>query len=129
MSDVQDRSAASLLGDLVGQVTELFRREIQLLRAEINEKKNQVAAALGAIIVAAVIGITALNVLAGAVVAAIANTGIDAGWAALIVGGVLAIVAVILGRKGMSDLKANELAPHRTVRAVSNDAAMAKEKM
>lgn len=129
MSDVQDRSAASLLGDLVGQVTELFRREIQLLRAEINEKKNQVAAAIGAIIVAAVIGITALNVLAGAVVAAIANTGIDAGWAALIVGGVLAVVAVILGRKGMSDLKANELAPHRTVRAVSNDAAMAKEKM
>ena len=129
MSDIQERSASLLLGDLVTQVTELFRKETQLLRAELNEKKNQFAASIGAIIMATVLGITALNVLAGALVAAITNAGVDPGWAALIVGGLLAVVAVILGRKGLSDLKANELLPNRTARAVSKDAAMAKERM
>jgi len=122
MNPPEDRGPATLLADLVNQVTELFRKEIQLLRAEMNEKKNQLTAALGLIVVGAVLGLTALNVLAGALVRAIERTGIDAGWAALIVG-------VILARKGMDNLKANQLTPERTTRAASRDAALVKEKM
>jgi len=129
MNPPEDRGPATLLADLVNQVTELFRKEIQLLRAEMNEKKNQLTAALGLIVVGAVLGLTALNVLAGALVRAIERTGIDAGWAALIVGVVLLIVGVILARKGMDNLKANQLTPERTTRAASRDAALVKEKM
>jgi uncharacterized membrane protein YqjE len=129
MNPPEDRGPATLLADLVNQVTELFRKEIQLLRAEMNEKKNQLTAALGLIVVGAVLGLTALNVLAGALVRAIERAGIDAGWAALIVGVVLLIVGVILARKGMDNLKANQLTPERTTRAASRDAALVKEKM
>jgi len=129
MSMPEERGPVTLLTDLVGQVTELFRKEIELLRAEISEKKNQTTAALGFILIGAVFGLTALNVLAGALVRAIERAGLDAGWAALIVGGVLLLVGLVLARKGVGDLKASELAPKRTARAVSRDAAMAKEKM
>lgn len=129
MSMPDERGPASLLSDLVGQVTELFRKEIELLRAEIGEKINNTTAALGFILVGAVLALTALNVLAAALVRALESAGLDFGWAALIVGGLLLIVAFILAKKGMGNLKASELAPRRTARAVSRDAAMAKEKI
>ena len=90
MADTLDRSASSLLGDLVSQVTELFRKEIMLLRAELGEKATQAVTACGLIVAAVVLALTALNVLAAALVVALENLGIPGGWAALIVGVILA---------------------------------------
>ncbi|MFQ8433181.1 phage holin family protein [Amaricoccus sp. W119] len=124
-----ERGATTLLSDLVGQVSELFRKEIELLRAEVTEKRRQATAAIGVVVVGAVLGTVALNVLAAAAVRAFERAGLDAGWAALIVGGVLLILGLLLARKGLGDLKASELAPRRTAKAVTRDAAMAKEKI
>lgn len=129
MDETPNRSAASLLGDLAHQIPELFRKELQLFRAEIGEKTNQAFAAIGMIVGGLVIALTALNVLAAALVAALEEAGLAAGWAALIVGVGLAIVAYLLARKGADDLKATNLAPNKTARAVSKDAQMAKEKI
>ncbi len=126
MSD--DRSAPALVGDLINQTTELFRKEIQLLRAELSEKSSQATTAAGMILGGAVVGLVALNVLAAALVAALANI-MDGGWAALIVGVVLAIVAYIMANKGISDLKMSNLTPDRTAHSVSKDAQMAKGKV
>lgn len=128
MADNSNKSAGSLLGDLARQIPELFRNELKLFRAEIGEKTNQAFGAVGMIVAAVVVGLVALNVLAAALVAAIANAGVSAGWAAVIVGGAFAIIALILVMKGVSDLKAANLAPSKTVRAVSRDAHTAKEK-
>lgn len=126
MSD--ERSAPALVGDLLTQTTDLFRKEVQLLRAEMSEKANQATVAAGMILGAVVLALVALNVLAAALVAALSNI-MDAGWAALIVGGVLAIIAYIMASKGINDLKATNLAPSRTANAVSKDASMAKERV
>jgi TRAP-type C4-dicarboxylate transport system permease small subunit len=128
MSEPHDRSAPALVGDLLSQTTELFRKELQLFRAEIGEKSTHVFTAIGLIAAAAVIALTALNVLAAALVAAIENLGIDGGWAALIVGLAFAILAYILAQKGVNDLKAQNLTPDRTQRSLQKDAALAKEK-
>ncbi len=125
----QERSATALVGDLVSQVTELVRKEIQLFRAEMNEKTNQAAIAIGSIAAGGVIAIVALNVLAVALVAALTNLGIPAAWSAIIVGVVLAIVAYIAARSGINNLKASSLAPERTARSASRDATMVKEKI
>jgi hypothetical protein len=127
MNDIGERSAPALVGDLVEQVSELVRKEVQLLRAELNEKSTQVFMALGSIAAGLVVALTALNVLAAAIVVALERAGIPGGWSALIVGAVLAIVAFILVRGGMAALKASNLAPDRTARALSRDAAMARE--
>jgi len=129
MDDLEHRSAPALVGDLVNHVTELVRKEIQLLRAEMSEKSTQAVVALGSIAAALVIAITALNVLAAALVAALTNAGIPATWSAVIVGVALAVVAAILANRGIASLKAQNLAPERTARAAVRDTAMVREKM
>ena len=113
----------------VESVTQLVRKEIQLFRAEMGEKATQAMVAAGSILAAGVIALTALNVLAAALVAALAKAGIPGAWSAVIVGGVLAIIAYVLARKGINDLKASSLAPERTARAAARDATMVKEKI
>jgi hypothetical protein len=129
MDDAGERSAPALVGDLIGHVSELFRKELQLLRVELSEKSTQAVVALGSIAAGLVVALTALNVLAAALVVALERAGIPAGWSALIVGGGFAIVAFIVVRGGLAALKASSLAPDRTARALSRDAAMAKEQL
>jgi K+ transporter len=128
VTDLHDRSAPALIGDLINNVTELFRKEMMLLRAELNEKGNQVITAVGMIAGALVLAITALNVLAAALVAALAEF-IDGGWAALIVGIVLALIAFAMANSGKNKLKTANLTPRRTTDSLSKDAAMAKERV
>ncbi len=129
MNNMNEKSAPALVGDLINDVTGLFKKEIQLLRSEVSEKASQAAVALGLIVGAIVVALVALNVLAAALVVAIQNWGIAPGWAALIVGLALAVIAFAMAKKGSTDLKASKLAPEKTVRAVERDADMAKEKV
>ena len=73
MADPQERSTPGLMADLLEQVTQLIRKEVQLFRAEMSDKATQAMVAAGSILAAAVIAITALNVLAAALVAALAK--------------------------------------------------------
>ena len=125
----EDRSTPALMGDLIESVSQLVRKEIQLFRAEMGEKATKATVAAGSILVAAVLAITALNVFAAAVVAALTKAGISATWSAVIVGGVLAIIAFLMASRGINNLKAGSLAPERTVRAATRDASMVKEKI
>jgi hypothetical protein len=129
MADIDDRSTPTLMSDLINHVTELVRKEIQLFRAEMNDKASHVVVALGSIIAGVVIVLTALNVLAAALVAALTSAGIPAAWSAVLVGGALAIVGIVLANRGIANLKAQKLAPERTARATVRDAGMVKEKI
>jgi Putative Actinobacterial Holin-X, holin superfamily III len=129
MADDRERSAPALMGDLVTHVTELVRKEIQLLRAEMSEKTSQAIVAIGTVAGAVVLALTALNVLAAALVGALTEAGVPAVWSAVIVGGALALIALLMARGGIASLKASSLAPERTVRSASRDAAMVKEKV
>ncbi len=129
MLDPQERSTPALMGDLLEHVTELVRKEVQLFRAEMSEKSTQAMVAAGSVLAGAVIALTALNVLAAALVAALTKAGIPGAWSAVIVGGALAILAFILAKKGLDNLKATSLAPTRTARSASRDASMVREKI
>jgi hypothetical protein len=129
MADPQERSTPALMADLLDQVTQLLRKEVQLFRAEMSDKTAQAMVAAGSIVAAAVVAITALNVLAAALVAALTNAGIPGPWAAVIVGVGLAILAFLMAKKGIDNLKAGSLAPERTTRAAVRDVSMVKEKI
>ena len=73
------------------------------------------------------VALTALNVLTAALVAALTEAGVPAGWSALIVGIALAIVAYFMVSKGTNDLKLSSLAPTRTAKNVKRDAQAVKE--
>lgn len=123
----EDRSTTGLVSDLVDQTTTLFRKEVQLLRAEASEKTSQAFAAIGLIAGGLVLALTAINVLAAALVAGLTELGIEGGWAALIVGAVLAVIGYALVSSGINNLKASNLTPNRTVSSVQKDIEVARE--
>jgi hypothetical protein len=122
-----DRSLKELLGDLSGSISTLFRKEIQLARAETSEKITQSMVAMGAIAGGAILALAALLVLLQALVIAISELGVPPGWASLIVGVIVAAIAYFMIHKGTNDLKASSLAPNRTIDSLRRDAHMAKE--
>ena len=127
MQQTDDRSLKELLGDLTQSVTTLFRKEIELARAETSEKISHAGVAAGALAGGGILALAALIVLLQALVIALTELGLAPALSALIVGGVVAIIAFALIYKGMNDLKASNLAPTRTVEALRRDAQMVKE--
>lgn len=127
MSTDPNKSAGGLLTEALSHISSLMRNEVDLARAEIDENLKTAGVAIGMIVGAVVVALTALNVLSAAVVAGLTDAGIDAGWAALIVGVILAIIAYVMATKGSNDLKLKSLAPKRTAKNVKRDAQTLKE--
>ncbi|MFZ3585336.1 phage holin family protein [Loktanella sp. DJP18] len=125
--DDRDKSTGGLLSDALSHISSLVRNEVDLARAEVSENATKAAVAIGMLVGAVVVALAALNVLTAALVAALTNAGLDAGWAALIVGVVLAAIAFFMMTKGTNDLKATSLAPTRTAKNVKRDAEAIKE--
>ena len=129
MSQSSDpRSVPQLLADLMNEATTLFRKETKLLRVELSEKITQLQIGAGSALAGAICLLVALNILAGALVIALTEF-MGAGWAALLVGVVIAAIGVILLKKGASDLSPSGLAPTKTMHQVERDAALVKEQV
>ncbi|KAF0675468.1 phage holin family protein [Profundibacterium mesophilum] len=122
----QKTSPVNLVSDALTHVSALVRKEVDLARAEIGENVNRAGMAVGLLVAGAIIALVALNVLAAALVAALGEI-MDAGWAALLVGVIFAIIAAVMISKGTKDLKLSSLAPTRTVKNVQRDAEAVKE--
>ena len=71
----QLRETGSLVGDALQQVIALVRGELNLLRAEMDQNARKAVAAIGMIVAGIVVMLVALNVLAAALVEAIASLG------------------------------------------------------
>jgi Putative Actinobacterial Holin-X, holin superfamily III len=123
------RSLKDLVADLGTSLTMLFRKEIQLARAEIAEKVGQAGGAVASIAAGGILALAALLVLLQALVVAIAEAGVPPAAAALIVGAVVAVIAYALVHAGLRTLRASSLAPDRTIHALQRDAQVAKEQM
>ncbi len=116
------RGIADLLGDATQHLSTLVRKEFDLLRAEMSEKAGELSSSAMMLGVGAIMALVALNVLAIAAVIGLTESGLEPGWAALIVGGAVALLAVVLIGIGMSGLKAKNLVPRRTARSLEKDA-------
>lgn len=121
------KGASGLVTEILGHVSSLVRKEVDLARTEVSQNVNKAGIAIGMLVAALIIALVALNVLAAALVAALTEMGIEAGWSALIVGGVLAVIAFAMVSKGVNDLKLSSLAPTRTAKNVQRDAETVKE--
>lgn len=127
MSTDPNKTTGGLLSDALAQVSSLVRNEVDLARAEVNENLKSAGVAIGLIVSAIMIALTALNVLSAALVAAITEAGVPAEWSALIVGVVLTVIAFVMIGKGTKDLKLSSLVPTRTAKNVQRDAQAVKE--
>lgn len=121
------KSAGEMMADVFGNITNLVRNEMDLARTELASSLKSVGAAIGAIVVAAILALTGLNVLAGSLIGLLVRLGMVPHWAALTVGAALLLIAVIIASTALSSLKQIGFVPTRTARNVKRDAAAVKD--
>jgi hypothetical protein len=125
----RERSLLALFSDLWRETSTLVHEEAELAKAEMSEKVSQMTTGL------AELAIGGLIVFAGFIVTLIAlSNGLahllpeeQADWLApLIVGVVVMVFGVISLLRGRSNMKAQNLAPERTMQSLRRDAQMVK---
>ena len=124
-----EKTIPDLFTEMVEHLSTLFRKEIQLAKAEAGEKVQQATNAIIYLVIGGVLALAALIVLLFAAAAFLAETGLSQEVSLLIVGGVFAIIGLIALWKGMNDLKTTNLKPKRTLDQVSADVRTAREQI
>jgi hypothetical protein len=123
--EVADSSVGELIGNISNDLTRLFRQEVELAKAELKQEAGKAGKAAGMLGGAGFAGYLAVVLLSFAVVFGLANV-MDAGWAALIVAVVWAVVGAVLYGGGRKKFKDVDPVPHRTVDTMKEDAQWLK---
>ena len=122
------REVPALLVLALRQFSQLMQNEMALAKAELHRNISRAGTGLALIGVAAILALTALDVVAAAFVAWLsAEGGLSVGTAAILVGGALLAVAVVLALVGKSRISAEALNPDRTTRNLKTDIETLKE--
>jgi len=138
MSTTQEgRPLAELIGGLAGDISSLFRKEIQLAKAEASEKQSETIAGVVSLLIGAVLALGALGVLLAGIVSLLAslfvNMGMDPTLSNAISAGIVTIVvgltAYTFVNRGLNALKASNLNMNRTAASLSRDADIVKERL
>ncbi len=119
-------SAPDLVSTLLSGLSRLVRGEVALAQAEAKRSLQGMMGALIAVVVAVILGITALNVLAAAAVAGLVVLGMSTLWASVAVGVALLIVAGVLVIYARRKLTPSNLAPTRSIKNLQRDAQTLK---
>jgi len=138
MSSIHEgRPLPELIGGLASDISTLFRKEIQLAKAETSEKVSKAIGGVELLLAGAILALGALGVLLAAAVSALTALFVRMGMgengaeslAAVVVGVVVAGIAWLLVSRGLSSLKADNLKLERTASSLERDAAMVKERL
>jgi AcrR family transcriptional regulator len=130
------RSLPELLGSLATDISSLFRKEIQLAKAEASEKVDIILGATQKLAIGAVLGIAAAGVLLAAIVTGLAAIFVGMGMdptlahslSAVIVAVVFGGIAWMLISGAISAMRAEKLNMDRTVHSLQRDAQVVTEK-
>lgn len=137
MASTDNRPLGELLSGLVGDLSSLFRKEIDLAKHEASEKFTFAVAGIEMLVAGMVLAIGALGVLLSALVSGLAAFLVAQGFtepganalAAVIVGVVVAALAWMSMSRGLSILRGTDLSLDRTGRSLRRDAEVVKEKL
>ena len=127
--DLRDRSLGELLKQLSEQTTRLVHQELELAKAEIQQKGKQAGAGAGMFGGAGALGLAALGALTACFILAL-NAVMPAWLAALIVAVIYGAIAAFLALRGRDKVKqATPLVPEQTIETVKEDVEWAKTQM
>jgi len=126
---------ADLLTGLASDISGLFRKEIELAKAEASEKLDDAMKAGRNLAIGAVLAIGVIGVFLAALVAG--GTALLVQWgvaepaanfiSALVVTIIVGAIAWAMIARGMTELKANKLNMQRTAQSLQMDAAAVRE--
>jgi hypothetical protein len=123
--DPSDTSIGEVIGNISNDLSQLFRQEVELAKAEVKQEAAKAGKAAGFLGGAGFAGYLAVVLLSFALVFGLANV-MDAGWAALIVAVIWLIIGAVLYTNGRKKLKTVDPTPRRTVDTLKEDAQWVK---
>lgn len=134
----ENRPLSELVTSLVGDISGLFRKEVNLAKAEVSEKISHAMSGVEVLLGGLIFAIGAVGVLLAALVSGLAAFLVASlGFAdqnaealsAVVVGLVVAIIAWMMISKGISALKnSSNLNLDRTTTSLRRDAQVLKER-
>jgi uncharacterized membrane protein YqjE len=124
--DRDDRSISELTKDLLSNVSELVRRELDLAKAELAEKARTLGLGIGLAAAGAVLLLVTLGALTATAIISLA-TAMDTWLAALIVTIAVGVIGTIVLLAGIKTLRrGTPPVPDQTVESVKEDIAWVK---
>lgn len=111
----------ALLAQVLAGVSRLVQGELALARAEAAERLGVLRQSLVQLAIAAVLGIAAINLLAGAAVAAAVALGLHPALAAVTVGGVLLLLALGFAQYAARLIRDAGTLPRRSAASIRRD--------
>jgi hypothetical protein len=129
MADTSNQSIHNLLGEALHEASDLAQKEFALFRTEMTESVRTMFTGLAMMVAAAVFAIAAVILLTQSLVEWLATIVDSKALAALIVGGVMAIIAIGLGLYGRNAIWSSSLTPRRTMRSVKRDTEVLSERV
>jgi Putative Actinobacterial Holin-X, holin superfamily III len=125
-NDLRERSLPELVKQLADQTSTLVRQEVDLAKAEVSQKGQQIGKGAGLVGAAAVIGLLAAGALTAFLIMLL--DGVLANWlAALVVAVAFGAIATALALMGRNRIRAaGPPVPEQTVDTVKEDVEWAK---
>jgi hypothetical protein len=128
VKDRDERSLGELFSELARELSTLVRQEVQLAKTEIGQKVSSVGKNAAFLVAGGLLAFVGFQALVAAAILALSQI-VEPWLAAVIVGGVLMLVASALAMKAISSMKKESLAPKHTVETLKEDAQWAKQQM
>jgi hypothetical protein len=125
LRSVDVESTPSLLRRLVTDVGTLFAQEVALLKAETTKSITDLKAAVASVAMGGAVAFMGVFFLLLSAVYGLSNV-VDPWLAALIVGGVVTLIGVIMLMTGKKKLEPAAMAPRRTAASLRKDTEMLK---
>jgi F0F1-type ATP synthase membrane subunit c/vacuolar-type H+-ATPase subunit K len=129
MTTGNNQTIQGLVAEALRESTDLAQKEFALFRTEVSQNVRTMFIGLAMIVGAAIFAIAAIMLFTEALVKWLATVVNSEALAALIVGGVMAAVAIGLGLYGRSAMSSSALTPQRTVRSIKRDAEVLSERV
>ncbi|NIX76142.1 phage holin family protein [Microvirga terricola] len=129
MPDHGHQTIRELAGEALRDTSDLAQKELALFLLEVSEQVRAASFGVALIIAAAVFAIGAIVLWTQALVDWLATVLGSAPLAALVVGGVMALIATALALYGRRVMAGFSLAPRRTMRSLQRDAAVLSERV
>jgi hypothetical protein len=124
---LQDTALPRVVAELFADLSDFVQKEFRLARAEVLHKLSVQLNAGIWLIGAGFLAILAVVLIIEGIVFAIASAGLALHWSCLVVAAVLAVGAAVMFSYARSRLTAEDLAPTRTARQLSEAMTAAKE--
>ncbi|QRM30571.1 phage holin family protein [Microvirga sp. VF16] len=123
-----NQTIQGLVGEALRESTDLAQKEFTLFKTEVSQNIRTLFMGLAMVVVAAVFAVAAVMLLTESLVEWLATVVNSEALAALIVGGMLAVIAIGLGLWGRSAMISSSLMPQRTMRSLKRDAEVLSER-